>query len=398
MQIPARAFIVDFDDTLIDTTKVQSSIEQNLQKLTGDPSHIENLWATYQEVKTEKGYVDYREISTRLGEKLDLQPKEVLKVFYQSSFKDHLFPKATQLIEYLQTLGKVILFSQGEIELQSHKIKYSGIETLIGKENISIIENKVEKVGEIIQYLKNQGIQSLTFIDDRADILDQAYKIDKSVSCIWIRGGKHKDKLPKTSCVSFQSDSLDEIFDYIYNSNLISEIHTPHPSFNSLKINFGITPNQIRQLITFTHQDQQVQQFTSDMERFINKESFNLWLKNHRYIYTLVDLHNNLLGIIWFREKDLPVLEYTIKDLTKYHITWSIRIYENARGKGLSKQFMNTAFIHYQHSPEYKSIKNNGFWSVISCTNLSSIKLHESFGFVPVTNRESNDKMVMVLR
>lgn len=378
MRIPARVFVVDLDDTLIDNEKVKVAIDSNLAKLSGTKVHTQLLRQTYSDVREDKGFVDYAEISRRIGKILSLDPKAVLTCFYNVSYKKYLFPFAPELIKYLQTLGKVILFSQGELALQSHKINKSGIERLIGLDNVKIIQSKKEGVNQLIQELHKQGFKSITFIEDRADILDEAYRLDKSVICYWLRSGRHRDDLPKTSCVNFQSNSIEEIYKFIYFDNTIAKIKPKTGEELSLKI--GITPTQVGQLITFTHQDKLVQQFTQDLDRFKDKSNFYTWLNQGKSIYTLVDVRDNLCGLIWFSTKLAPI--------GNYNLTVAIRVYGQMRGQGLSKKFLQIAIQHF--SPD------GSLWVIIDWDNTASIKLHKAFGFKVVTKDQNQDKIVLV--
>lgn len=390
MTIPNKIFVLDVDDTIIDTDKVKISFEKSF-KNSNLSSQI--LWNAYDQVKKEEGFVDYQILSEILAKELNLTPEQVFKIFLHSSFKECLMPKALELIEYLQTLGKVMIFSQGHQELQSQKIKDSGIEEIIGKDNIQIIEQKKENTADLIKKLKAKGFAQIAFIEDRAEILDEVYKTDKNIQCYWIRNGKYKDILPQTSCVTFQSNSLEEIYKFIYENNTVDEVTLQNTELFKIKI--GISPNQIKQLITFTHQDKDVQKFTSDLERFNSKKSFNNWLEKGKYIYSLVDTRDNLQGIIWFNEKTPPDDQYS-QDIKQYKITSGIRIYGSARGKGLGKKLFSTALKHFKSTPEYKSIRNNSFWCIISTENIPSQKLHQNIGFIQVTKPNRDGKIVMV--
>lgn len=382
------AFVLDLDDTLIDNEKVKTLIDNNLEKLSGSDKYTKLLRETYQDVSKEKGFVDYLEISDRLGKTLGLDPKKVLTIFYDTDFKSCLFPSAIELIQYLQTLGEVILFSQGEIALQSHKINKSGVEEVIGLDNVRIIQNKKEQVSQLISELHARGFKSITFIEDRADILDEAYSTDKFVKCYWLRSGRHRDEFPTTSCLTFQSNTLHEIFEYIYQNNTVAELA------NSIKIKQGITPNQIHQLIIYTNQDKQVAKFTSDIKRFHNKDAFSNWIKNGKYIYTIVDIRDNLLGIVWFSEKS-PSIQFDHAE--NYQFTVAIRIYGEFRGQGLGKQFLNFSIRHFKTTFEYLSADKRGIWVTISNDNIPSVKLHETLKFTKVTKPNDQGKIVMIL-
>ena len=62
----------------------------------------------------------------------------------------------------------------------------------------------------------------------------------------------------------------------------------------------GITLRQIGELIKFSNTDPIILSTTRDEERFTDKAAFDTWYQKLRKVYTLVDEHKKLLGIIWF--------------------------------------------------------------------------------------------------
>lgn len=148
----------------------------------------------------------------------------------------------------------------------------------------------------------------------------------------------------------------------------------------------GILDCQIHQLIEYSHTDLDVQKFTSDSTRFKDLHSFKNWLIQGRIIYTLTDKNKNLLGIVWFGQKEPPV------DI-KANFTFAIRIYGSARGQGLSQEFMKIAFNDLQNKTEKTKI--TGFWLETAINNLAAIHTYEKFGFKKVGQKENS--LVMVL-
>jgi len=134
----------------------------------------------------------------------------------------------------------------------------------------------------------------------------------------------------------------------------------------------GILDCQIHQLIEYSHTDPDIKKFTSDSIRFQDLSSFKKWLTQGRIIYTLSDINHNLLGIIWFGQKDPPIN-------IKANFTFAIRIYDSARGLGLSQKFMRTAFIDLLKNQKQSLI--TGFWLETSNDNLAAIHIYEKFGF-----------------
>lgn len=144
--------------------------------------------------------------------------------------------------------------------------------------------------------------------------------------------------------------------------------------------NKGITEAQIKQLIEFATSDPEVIRFTSDPERFKDRAAFDLWKQTRADIYTLSDNNGDLLGIIWFEKKPL-------ESMLDMNTTFAIRVYGDARGKGLAYSFMEQAFRDYGAKK---------VWLRTSADNPSAINLYTKFGFRIVSKPDSNNKIVML--
>ncbi len=352
MRIPSEIFLVDLDDTLIDSSKIKSFIENNFGS-----NHI---WKIYNEVKKEFDFVDYDQIISRLAQNLNLSESEVRKKIFQIPFDKCLHESAVELVRYLQTFAKVYIFSSGHFDFQYTKIKSSGLEKVIGKENIFIFQDKEKEIANFIKNIKAQDYTKISMIDNSLNILESAFKIDKQIKYYWVR----------------QGNSLQDIYQYIYDNNTIIKIKTIDGQEFILKL--GLTQNQSRQLITYSLQDKLVAEFTSDLERFKNIQSFYTWLEKGKCIYSLVDTRDNLYGIVWF----------SAKDMHKYKITVALRLYDKARGKGLAVKFLKTAIKYFNYS--------FGIWSIVNKENVASIKTHLAVGFRPVTKQDNQGKIVLV--
>jgi len=149
----------------------------------------------------------------------------------------------------------------------------------------------------------------------------------------------------------------------------------------------GILDHQISQLIEYSHHDPNVKKFTSDPKRFADKASFYQWQQQGRIIYTLTDSSKNLLGIIWFGQKDPPL------KTIKANFTFAIRIYGMARGQGLSQKFMKITFDDLLKNQKDSHI--TGFWLETSSENFAAIHTYQKFGFKVVD--KVNHSLVMVL-
>lgn len=147
---------------------------------------------------------------------------------------------------------------------------------------------------------------------------------------------------------------------------------------NKFTFKKGITESQIDELIFYANNDPQIISFTSDKTRFADKKAFKLWLKKKPVIYTLTNNTGRLLGIIWFQRKI---------GIPGYDLTFAIRLYGKARGKGLSYGFMKQAFDDF---------KPQKVWLEVSIDNLPAVSLYKKFGFQQITDPNDKGKIIMV--
>lgn len=160
----------------------------------------------------------------------------------------------------------------------------------------------------------------------------------------------------------------------------------------------GITDQQIDELIYYSNSDKNIVRFTSDQTRFKDRSAFESWIQHGRIIYTLTGNDGSLLGIIWFGEKAIsanPDLLINPVDLSSYGITFAIRTYSEARGRGLSKMFMQNSFENFR-SLERTFLKP-GIWLEVSSDNTPAISVYERHGFQKITNPDESDKILMIL-
>ena len=160
----------------------------------------------------------------------------------------------------------------------------------------------------------------------------------------------------------------------------------------------GITARQTKQLIKYSNSDPEIIRNTSDNLRFRNLKSFNLWRgRKKRKTFTLTSKKGDLLGIIWFGMKPLPKARYSYTGkIPRKGLTFSIRIYSPARGRGLSYMFYKEAYKHFKTDDRYKKDKSRLFWIEASKNNKSALSLYKKIGFVQASEPSKEGKIVMV--
>lgn len=146
----------------------------------------------------------------------------------------------------------------------------------------------------------------------------------------------------------------------------------------------GISEKQIEELLCYSKNDKEIIKFTSDTKRFSDRSAFDLW-KQNKQIFVLTNSTKDLLGLIWFGKKEMP------HDLNQkypdYQTTFAIRIYDKARGKGLSRWFMEEAFKH---------VHDKHIWLQCDSKNEVAQKLYAKFGFKPIDKSTKTNSVCMI--
>lgn len=321
-----KAFLVDVDGVLFDTEKIRPFVEKGL---------------SIDEIKP--------------------------------YFKEFIFPDSLEIIESLKKLGHVIIFSGTEdLEYQRTKLIESGILDAAGEENVVITLDKHGQVKPQVEELKTKGYDQIYIIDDRVTIMEKAYGADPQTIRILVSYGKYQNTpIENPDIITQTVESIADAYDFI---------NTFLDSLGEYKIKKGITEEQITELINYSNSDLDVQKNTLDADRFKDRKNFDEWIKKGKDIYTLVDKDDNLMGIIWFHQA-------LNQEAPGYETTFAIRMYEGARGKGLSKPFMEKVFSDFGAEK---------IWLSTLVDNIPGRKLYEHFGFKQITQPDQDNRIIMI--
>lgn len=174
----------------------------------------------------------------------------------------------------------------------------------------------------------------------------------------------------------------------------------PTDDLELLTVNKGLTDDQINQLIQYANTDKVVAAHSSDPQRFKNREKYDNWLEKGRFIYSMVDNKEKLLGIVWFGKSIFPNIklnsEFSDLDTESYGITFALRIYDEARGNNIAKKLTAAAFTAYLASEDYRNAGGNGIWLETSEENVAAVKTYNTL-FKQVSDPDEKGKIVMVL-
>ncbi len=180
----------------------------------------------------------------------------------------------------------------------------------------------------------------------------------------------------------------------------------------TLSIKKGLTDSQIDQLIEYSTTDPDLKKFTSDPVRFKDRAGFDEFSKHILAYYVLTDEDENLLGVIWFDDLSMYVIPennvsqgssldsgpQTVRnDMGDYGISFAIRLYGQARGKGLAVPFSEKAFEDFKTSEEYLNHPHQKFWLAVSPENQAAVAVYKKLGFKDHDYNKEFNKNLMIL-
>lgn len=107
--------------------------------------------------------------------------------FKESGLSEHkIYEEVISVLENLNKVALLGIFSEGNIDFQIRKLKETNIEKYFAQDNTHIVLNKLDELKGIFQRYKNRNF---FFVDDKFTILFDAKKAFPDVFTIWVKRG-----------------------------------------------------------------------------------------------------------------------------------------------------------------------------------------------------------------
>ncbi len=180
-------FFVDVDNTLLNNDLVKERIKEALILALGEKEAI-HFWKYHDEFRAYQKLVDFPVITRIYCKEKDRNTCEltISKIFTGIDFSKALYPKAFEVLDYLKTLGKIFIFSEGDEVYQKLKIEKSGIAGKVDK--VYLYKNKLEALPGMV---KEYSSSRLIFIDDRDDKLINIKKLFPKIVTVVVCQGHY---------------------------------------------------------------------------------------------------------------------------------------------------------------------------------------------------------------
>lgn len=190
---PATTYLVDVDDTLIDTATVKAEMDHRLLELLGDDGRA-HWWATYEAVRDEAGVVDIGRTLARFGagESRGIRIA-IADIFLRFPFAAHLHANAIEVLTHLRDRGAVAIFSDGDPTYQTPKIIRSGLASAV-EGFVFVYRDKVAHLAEVFAALP---ADRYVVIDDKPKVLSRVRADHReTVTTVLVRQGRYAADLP----------------------------------------------------------------------------------------------------------------------------------------------------------------------------------------------------------
>ena len=198
-------FLLDVDNTLLDNDRFAADLGDRLEQSFG-ASERERYWAIFGRLREQLGLADYlgslQAFRTGLDDHPDLLAMSEFLLEYP--FAARLFPRALEAVAYLNTLGRPVVLSDGDIVFQPRKIQRSGIWDAVGG-RVMIYVHK-ERVLDHMQ--QRYPATHYVMVDDKPNLLAAMKSILKGkLTTVFVRQGHY--------ALAAESNSVDPAPDMI---------------------------------------------------------------------------------------------------------------------------------------------------------------------------------------
>ena len=166
-------FLLDVDNTLLDNDRMVADLSHLLRQMLGDDG-CEQYWQIYESLRVETGYADYFGALQRYRMRAAHNPElwKVSSFLLDYPFADNLYPDAWNVLQHLNTWGKTVILSDGDIVFQPRKIHLSELwEAVEGR--VLIYLHKEQMLDDVNQ---QYPARHYVMVDDKLRILTEMKK------------------------------------------------------------------------------------------------------------------------------------------------------------------------------------------------------------------------------
>src|SRR5438034_2723009 len=215
-------FLLDVDNTLIDNDHIQADLQKYLDREVGRES-AKRYWTIFEELRAALGYADYLGALQRLRGAYPHETRllEASTYVIEYPFAERVYAGALDTVRRLNELGRTVILSDGDVVLQPHKIRRSGVWAAVDGDVLVY----VHKEHELDDVERRYPADHYVIVDDKLRILD-AIKggWESRVTTVFLRQGHYAtdvDSLKSYSPADLTLERIDELVDTLVRANML---------------------------------------------------------------------------------------------------------------------------------------------------------------------------------
>ena len=183
-------FLIDLDNTLCDNDLARGRLAAATERVLGAALSTE-YWRTYENVRDERGFVDFLETHRRFHREHPGVPDEPLdRAIFDFPYTEVRYPEALEVIARLRRVGTVVILSDGDPVFQPLKVARSGIAAAVDG-NVLVFAHKEEHLDDVVRLVPAQRYVA---VDDKAGVLARVKDVwGGRVGTVHVLQGKYAD-------------------------------------------------------------------------------------------------------------------------------------------------------------------------------------------------------------
>jgi FMN phosphatase YigB (HAD superfamily) len=182
-------YLLDVDNTLLDNDAVIADLRRHIADALGDDCERQ-YWVIFEQLRSELGYADYLGALQRYRME---HPREthVLNIslfLLHYPFASRVYPGALEAIRTLNTRGRAVILSDGDVVFQPRKIERSGLWAAVAGE-VLIYIHKEQMLDEVE---RRYPAARYVMVDDKLRILTAMKAIwGRRLTTVFVRQGHY---------------------------------------------------------------------------------------------------------------------------------------------------------------------------------------------------------------
>ena len=218
----STVFLIDVDNTQLDNDAVEADLHRHLAAQLGQ-ERAERYWTIFEELRSGLGYADYLGALQRLrgGYPHETHLLQASAYLIEYPFAERVYPGALDTVRRLNELGRTVILSDGDVVLQPHKIRRSGVWAAVDGDVLVY----VHKENELDDVERRYPADHYVIVDDKLRILDAIKRgWESRVTTVFLRQGHYAtdvDSLKSYSPADLTLERIDELVDALVGAHVL---------------------------------------------------------------------------------------------------------------------------------------------------------------------------------